>query len=272
MKTHTADSITIQGKNGCWSVQVTGKGNRGTVIALHGFARDRGYFGDLLQALGDEFLFLVPDLPFHGESDWSADRFSREDIRELLEQLYQLPACSSPVYLMGHSMGARILLSVWPDLSFSVRRVIALAPDGLGTRGNFFSEGIPLWGRTLCKNILLKPSGLLRTGNMLHALRLLSAFQYRYLQRQLADEESSRRLYHTWLSMYDFSIRPKLIRRHCAVGSGKLLWVLGSLDKIVSVERAHQYLRWHKLDTGNQIWVLQDGHELKSLDGSRLFE
>ena len=269
---YTADSITIQGKNGCWSVQVTGKGNRGTVIALHGFARDRHYFADLLEALGDEFLFLVPDLPFHGESHWNADRFRREDIRDLLEQLYQLPACSSPVYLLGHSMGARILLSVLPDLSFPVRRVIALAPDGLGTRGNFFSEGVPLWGRTLCRNILLAPSGLLRTSKMLHALGLLSAFQYRYLQRQLADQGSCIRLYHTWLSLYDFRIRPDLIRRQCTSGATELLWVLGSLDKIVSLERVHQYLRRHKLDTGNQIWVLQDGHELKSLDWSRLFE
>ncbi len=268
MEQINSDWVTIQSQNGCWSLRVTGKGSRGTIIAVHGFARDSGYFSDLVRMLSHEFTFIVPDLPFHGGTTWEAEYFTRADILAYFGQLRSLPAFTEPVYLLGHSMGARILLSVLPDLPFEVVRVIALAPDGLASRGKFFSEGIPLWLRVRCKNIMLKPQLLLHASSFLHRVGVLPAFQHRYLQRQLGDGESSRRLYHTWLSLYHFRIFPERVRHHRSLR----VWVLGSLDKIVLRDSALRYLRKHKLEEGSLLHIVQDSHELRNLNWSDLFE
>lgn len=268
MKQDNSNFVTIQGENGCWSLRVAGNGRRGTVIALHGFARDSGYFSDLVRVLEQDFTVMLPDLPFHGHTIWEAAYFTREDVLALFGQLSLHPSFRGPLYLVGHSMGARILLSVLPDLPFEVVRVIALAPDGLASRGKFFSEGIPLWLRVRCKNRLMEPQLLLRVGSFLHRVGVLPAFQHRYLQRQLGDGESSRRLYHTWLSLYHFRVFPERVRHHRSLR----VWVLGSLDKIVLQDSAIRYLRKHKLEEGSLLHIVQDSHELRNLNWRDLFE
>jgi pimeloyl-ACP methyl ester carboxylesterase len=272
MKQDNSDFVTIQGENGCWSLRVAGNGRRGTVIALHGFARDSGYFSGMVRVLEQDFTVIAPDLPFHGNTAWEAGHFTREDVLALFGQLCLLPAFKPPIYLLGHSMGARILLSVLPELPFEAVQVIALAPDGLASRGKFFSEGIPLGLRVRCKNILMEPRLLLRVSSFLHSAGILPAFQHRYLQRQLGDGESSRRLYHTWLSLYHFRVCPGELNQYRALKNLLYVWVLGSLDKIVLQKSAIRYLRKHKLDAGSVLHLVQDGHELRNLDWPDLFE
>lgn len=266
-------AITIETENGSWAIRLAGEGSEGTVIALHGFAMDWSFYSGLIDALGATHRLVLADLPFHGTTSWKQESYRPSDLLELFENLMTSGYVQGPVTLMGHSLGARLLLAVLPDLPFPVNRVLMLTPDGIASRGQFFSDSIPPFVRKFSKNWLLKGSTLLALTDLLHRLYLLPDFYHRYMQKQLSGVDKRGRLYHTWLSSAYFRPRPVLIRRWIQQNeAGKLVWVLAQLDRIVPFERAYRQLEKKKLDTGSRVMVFQDGHELRSIAWEHLFE
>lgn len=105
--------------------------NRPVIVALHGWLDNAASFERILPSLSEKYRFVAIDLPGHGHSDWlgqGGDYYIWESIAWVSEVLNQF---SSPVHLLGHSMGAAasiITAATFPELVRSVVMLDAAGP------------------------------------------------------------------------------------------------------------------------------------------------
>lgn len=170
------------------------------MIALHGFDYDSGVFASWEALLGEHYTICAPDLPFHGNAEWDEHKFSDEDMVQLIQAIAKKWQCSS-ITLVGHSLGARILVCVAKDLTDLVERFIFLAPAGIGA----FDRVVPLWGQRLLEWALQRPIWLRFGVNIGHRIGLVSNFHRRYAEVQLYPPKQRNRLFRTYNSLLHFS-------------------------------------------------------------------
>jgi pimeloyl-ACP methyl ester carboxylesterase len=116
-----------------------GNPDRPMAIMVHG-GRDHSRSWDFIALqLREHFHIVAPDLRGHGDSDWSiGGSYSITDHVLDLGQLISALSPTRPVLLIGHSLGAGVVLQragVFPD---AVRAVVAI--EGLGPPGAMMRE------------------------------------------------------------------------------------------------------------------------------------
>ncbi len=109
----TTDKIKIQDNNVKIAYTDTGKGDT-TLLFVHGWALNRGYWSDQLNYFDKKYRVVTIDMAGFGESgknrsDWSTDAYSR-DIDSVIRQLDL-----KNVILIGHSMAGDIVLQAAID-------------------------------------------------------------------------------------------------------------------------------------------------------------
>jgi len=182
---------------------------RAILLALHGFGRS----GERMQRLGlhlaDIFTTLAPDLPYHGKTEWFSDRYSKQDLIGLLQQLLDRYP-DRPVFLMGHSLGGRYLSACLEGLQHPDLRDLALvAPDGAGGRYTNWIDTLP---STLVKplaRISERPRTILRLSRWLSKRGIINRYSADYLKYSLNDRFFRRRLAGTLRSVLTFPPRPE---------------------------------------------------------------
>lgn len=104
-------------KDATMNYSVSGKGN--ALVLLHGFAEDRSIWDNFIEALSEQFLLLVPDLPGSGNSSLINEaNIGLEDYADCIHLMLTkediLQCC-----IVGHSMGGYISLAFaekYPDM------------------------------------------------------------------------------------------------------------------------------------------------------------
>ncbi|TGD41755.1 alpha/beta fold hydrolase [Pseudotabrizicola sediminis] len=106
----------------------------GTVLLLHGLFSTRSAFVGLSARLARAGVqVLAPDLPGHGDSP---DASGLAQIEGGLADLIDATAPTGDLYLVGHSMGAILATRLACRFGDRVKRLVLLAPAGLGPRMN----------------------------------------------------------------------------------------------------------------------------------------
>ena len=105
----------------------------GTVVALHGWGRDRSDFAELLQLDG----VVSFDLPGFGaspppESAWGAHDYARC----VAEALDEIAASRGPFIVVGHSFGGRVALCLAADFPQLVSHLVLIGVPLLRTTGS----------------------------------------------------------------------------------------------------------------------------------------
>jgi len=236
--------------------QKSGHGDR-LLIALHGFGDQGSIFHKLEPALASHFTTYALDLPFHGQTEWTANSYTAQDIFQLL-QLIAKQEQRSTFSLMGYSLGGRIVLRLLPELLPQLDRIFLLAPDGLRTQWMASVTRTPVWLRLAAKRTLHNPKWLLKLADVFYDRGWLSAFPYRFVQTHLASPTRRDRLFGTWLALDTFRVKPKQIHR--LLGESQLPTDLyfGQDDPIIRPESA-AFLA----DLSNvNIHLVEAGHQL----------
>lgn len=93
------------------------------VMLVHGINVQSHTWDPIAAALAGNFRVLCPDLRGHGRSDWAADGYYAanfsDDLARLLDGL-GIPRCD----LVGHSLGARVVLALAERWTGEVRHVV----------------------------------------------------------------------------------------------------------------------------------------------------
>lgn len=148
----------------------------------------------LAQALSDHFTTFAPDLPYHGNSEWVENEYGPTDLAACFNALLADYA-DRPVYLLGHSLGGRILSNCLSLLEHGdVRDLALVAPDGAGGRYTNWLDTLP---RSLIRPLARfteRPRYLLRLSQWLRRRGVINRYSAEYLNYNLRDGTFRRRL------------------------------------------------------------------------------
>lgn len=227
-------------------------------LCLHGFLEDSESFAALADALPGHRL-LVPDMPFHGRTEWNEDaRLRPEDLWDILRQCPELH--HGRFGLLGYSMGGKTALSLFERMPERISHLVLVAPDGLRRDPwhAFFTRTLP--GRRILRYTMHDPRWFNALLDTLRRIRLVNESLYRFTLSYLGDADIRRRVYRIWLTLRDFRPRrerlPELIRRHRT----PVRLVFGRYDRLCPVRIGEDFLG--RLDGQARMDVLDSGHLL----------
>ncbi|OYQ37374.1 hypothetical protein CHU95_01375 [Niveispirillum lacus] len=109
-----------------------GEGGERPLVLLHGLAGDALTWQFNLAALGTDRAVLAPDLPGHGSSTLNVGRGHVDDLARWVGGLIDAWGLTQ-VDLVGHSLGARVALSLAHQRPQSIGRATLIACAGLGS-------------------------------------------------------------------------------------------------------------------------------------------
>ena len=213
-----------------------GRGER-VMLSVHGFGRNGRRMERLAQALGDHFTTFAPDLPYHGKSEWVKQRYTPTDVAAVLNALLADYA-NRPVYLLGHSLGGRILSNVLPLLDHpDVRDFALVAPDGAGGRYTNWIDTLPA---SLVKPLAAfseRPRYLLKLSNFLRRRGVINRYSAEYLNYNLKDGSFRRRLAGSLRSVLRFPPDPAGLETALSARSITATVFAGDRDPLLHHER-----------------------------------
>lgn len=229
------------------------------ILALPGFDQE----AVALLGLGDHLTpacsLLIMDLPFHGQTHWQKDQVAAPDIVAVLMAVIQHYAIEE-LSLMGHSLGARMLLKALPLYlkladRLPIQNLWLIAPDGIGGTYTNKVDYLPgLMVRPLAA-YLQRPRGLLALARQLKKIGWLDRFSVRYLERQLRNQTSRNRLSGTLRSIPNLQLGAEADKSLIEIAKIEIL--LGMQDRLVQAARIR---RWFLRIPQTKITNYAGGH------------
>lgn len=209
------------------------------LIAFHGFG-DRGrLFAALEPFLGKHYTIVAPDLPFHGETQWTRKTFSKEDLLKLVHSILEQEG-KTQFSLMGYSFGARLAMAMTPELLENLQTLYLLAPEGFKTKGTKTATRIPMWSRRLLHRVLEKPKLFLVPLRLGRKLGIVPKLTYGFLDANLSNQDRLMRTFGYWYALDAFLISARNIRDLWSNSNLPVEVYIGSRDVIVPLKPLQQ--------------------------------
>lgn len=213
--------------------RVWGQG-RQLVFAFHGFADQARLFEPVADQLPGCKVYGF-SLPFHGQTQWSAQRFEPEDLRELMEEVAQQEQ-QERFALIGFSMGGKVALKLAETLAERLDWLILLAPDGLKTHYLYDVVRFPKRVKHLVAKLLEHPRWFFALIGLCLRVGLLTPFLHDFMYNHLHTERRRARLFQTWDSLDAFVLRLPLLKGLIRQYRLPVLIVLGQRDQVIPPE------------------------------------
>jgi len=167
----------------------------------------------LAKALAGAFVTYAPDLPYHGKSEWVEQHYTPAELAEVFNCLLA-EHHHQPVYLLGHSLGGRILSNCLPFLDHpDVRDLALVAPDGAGGRYTNWIDTLPTSLIRPLAKFSERPRYILRLSNWLHRRGVINRYSAEYLNYNLKDGTFRRRLAGSLRSVLKFPPSPDQLEK-----------------------------------------------------------
>lgn len=225
--------LRISSPHGIWAIhRWSSEAADERILCFHGFARTGEDFKDWGSFWEGKLEVLAPDLPHHGETEWSDQPYDRQTLLQLFENL-----CSGkPYWLAGFSFGGRVLLSLLHLLPKPPKGIILMAPEGVETERLGFWKQVPnSWRKGLVHWAAADGRGL-RIAKRLNKVGMIDSFSVKFVRKQLEDERSVQRLLAAWNALHAFPIDVKDIRQFFETTKTPLLLMGSEGDKIVDIQ------------------------------------
>ena len=170
------------------------------LIILHPYGKDSRFALENFSFLHGDFHLILPDLPFHGKTSLIKEEFNSKDLAAIIDQLAQLYS-SKEIYILGHSLGARIASLASPYLRIKIKQTLFYGPEGIATPfTSFFFR--PVIYRTLrpLRYLFLNTTLIESLGQLLYELKMLNKIAYRFLQLH-SNRDKKQNLISLWKSL-----------------------------------------------------------------------
>jgi len=228
------------------------------LIALHGFGDRARIFAVLESALVTHYTVVAPDWPFHGQTEWHTDSFSKADLLEIVEQLAE-QAGKTRFSLLAYSFGGRLAQAMLPELSGRLNHLYLLAPDGIETKGMNMVTRTPLWLRRALFRALRRPAWFVQLLDWGRRVHLVPPMIHHFLSNNLTRPERFRRTFGCWLALDSFYLGRRKIRAILQETGLKTEIYLGARDEVIGSKALHALVdglpnvRLHIIDEGHRI-------------------
>lgn len=229
------------------------------LIALHGFSNQARMFRELANSLHQRYTLVAPDLPFHGQTNWQKDHFSKTDLLEIMAQILEREQ-QTQCTLLGFSFGARLAQGLSTAMGGRVSRLVLLSPDGVKTVGMQLTEQTPRWLRQHLARAMKQGDALHYLLRLLSRWNLLSPPQKLFLDRHLGRPDRLARSIGCGLSLDAFVSSPQKIQESLRASGIDLLVFAGAKDQFLDLDT----LTWVYAELPNaRLYMLEnEGHAL----------
>nr|HPR29550.1 alpha/beta hydrolase [Chitinophagales bacterium] len=205
-----------------------------------GFSETGSSFVCLEPSLGQRYTVWAIDLPYHGGTRWrESTHFAKADLEAIVQQLMEENGLHT-ISLFGFSMGGKCAMEICHRFPGQVRELYLLASDGIKTRTVYNVAVYPAWGRSLFKSIISRPGWFFTFIRIMHRMKILSPWLYRFTMNHMDTEEKRQRLYDTWVSMANFEIDIKSLKQTIRQHAIPLKLVFGERDEVIPPAVAHE--------------------------------
>ncbi len=207
------------------------------MLSVHGFGRNGRRMERLALALGKEYTTFAPDLPYHGKSEWVEQRYAPADLAATFNCLLA-DFKDQPVYLLGHSLGGRILSNTLPLLDHpDIRDLALVAPDGAGGRYTNWIDTLPSSLIRPLAKFSERPRYLLKLSNFLRRRGVINRYSAEYLNHNLKDGTFRRRMAGSLRSVLQFPPSPESLEQALSRRSISATVFAGDRDPLLHHER-----------------------------------
>jgi len=203
-------SVSFEHPNGRIHALRFGQGEK-LLIALHGFGDRARMFAVLEEALGKNYTVVAVDWPFHGQTEWSKETFTKEDLLGIIEKILSENG-KERFCLMGFSFGARLSQAMLPELVGRLDKLYLFSPDGVKTRGMTTAVHTPMWVRRLLYRLLKKPGWFIALVDFGKKIGLFPPLIHHFLTNNLNRPERFQRTFGCWLALDSFYLRRRNIK------------------------------------------------------------
>jgi pimeloyl-ACP methyl ester carboxylesterase len=230
------------------------------LVCFHGYGESASNFSFLGPHLNNSFTILAIDLPFHGETQWSAASFDGKKLKEIVSDIISNENLAfDNLYLMGFSLGGRIALSLFQELPQHVKRLVLLAPDGLKLNFWYWFSTQTLIGSKCFKFTMRHPGwflGMLKIGNK---LGLINRSIFKFVEYYIHDEQLRKELYDRWITMRHCKPDLSKIKKDIQQNQATLRLLYGIHDRIILLSPANRFME--NIDNA-KIELLECGHQV----------
>ncbi|MBL7786291.1 MAG: alpha/beta hydrolase [Chitinophagales bacterium] len=225
------------------------------MIALHGYGDRAELFLPIAPALSQHYTVYAIDLPYHGDTVWDTnDLYSLADVVGMIDHLRQNENIER-FSLMGYSMGGKVALGLIPLYIQHIDDLILLA--GAGIRWADMAYRVPLWMAHRIGSFVERPHTFMAMLHQARKRRLIGHSVFKMYSLFMEKESRRRKLYHTWLSLYDFKISISHIQQLLNQYQVAVYLLHGAKDQAVPLSDSIFFAK--KLKKA-QLTILDDGH------------
>lgn len=209
------------------------------IIYLHGYGQHGEVYADLVPST-PEFTHHFFDLPFHGADDRGRPHEPPLSVEVLADDMrgYLRAHCVGRPCVLAYSMGARVILSLFPHLCDLLGDVHLLAPDGLYRSAWYRAAVGSAFGRMIFRGLVSRWRMAQRWAEALTSMGVMSQSHLRLLRANIQNDEMAERLVRTWSYMREVQPDLSVIRQYTAQEGVSILWLhLGRHDRVIVTEK-----------------------------------
>lgn len=212
-----------------------GEGPR-VALCFHGYGEQADSFVFLAKHAGVQFRFIAVDLPFHGLTTWKEGLlFTPADLVSIVSGILmqeQLPV-TTPLTLMGYSLGGRVVLSLVETGAFQVERIVLLAPDGLKINGWYRLATQTGAGNRFFKFTMKHPGWFFGMLKLMNKLKLVNASIFKFVNYYIGDAAVREALYTRWTTLRKLKPDLSAIKKIIASQNIPVRILYGKHDRII---------------------------------------
>lgn len=226
-------------------------------ICLHGYGETAESFAFLERSAGHLYTYYALDLPFHGQTDWKDPAPEALQLRELVTGL---TGDSTPITLIGFSLGGRVALSLYQAMPEQIEKLVLLAPDGLKLNFWYWLSTQNWLGNHLFAFTMRKPHWFLGFVKWLNKMKLINASIFKFVNYYIGDAQVRQQLYQRWTGLR--RIRPdlSLIKEKINEQKTPVKLVYGKFDRIILSSVGEKFRK--NIESHAEITLIHAGHQL----------
>ncbi|MCF3110310.1 alpha/beta fold hydrolase [Niabella sp. CC-SYL272] len=243
------------------SYGVSGTGAQ-PVVCFHGFNESAQAFS-VLKNNTNRFTILAIDAPFHGNTRWREGcRFTPDQLHEILQLVLTAEsfAATTPLILVGFSLGGRICLSYYQQYPQNVQQLLLLAPDGLEMSFWYWCSAHTMIGNRLFAFTMKHPWWLIKFAGILNKAGVINAGVKKFTIHYLHRPQVRQMLYTTWTAFRFFKPDIAQIKKIIARRQTSVQLYFGKYDSVIPARRGFQFIK--NIEPFAQTYVLETGHRL----------
>jgi pimeloyl-ACP methyl ester carboxylesterase len=227
-----------------------------SLLVFHGFGQDHSIALPLASSIQEQYTVYSFDLPYHGNSKWSASQqlVTKEIITKIFEKwLYDCQITEFSVF--GYSMGGKFAISLAESFPEKVKNLILVAPDGI-FKSHWYRLATSWPIKFLFHQIIDRPGAFFLITKVIRMTRLVPEKLVQFGESQMAKKELRSMVYYTWINFQQLFIDRKVLKKSISTGDLQATLILGKLDRLINPKKLIPIIN----GVGFDVNLLEAGH------------